>query len=110
MFRVGRGTGSRVLLRTSMVKHLSKSPRECLEMAADIAAYFSGSRYKDRVEVTYTKSKDGGGRRKFSDKLGRIFARPHRVEDKVREVQEEQGYLGNFAKKFPKKWRRKDDQ
>ena len=37
--QVSEGGGSRVLLRTSMVPHLAKSPRECMEMAADLAAW-----------------------------------------------------------------------
>ena len=43
-FQVREGRGSRVLLRTSMLRHLARSPRECMEMAADLAAYFSDSR------------------------------------------------------------------
>jgi hypothetical protein len=43
-FQVREGRGSRVLMRTSMLRHLARSPRECMEMAADLAAYFSDSR------------------------------------------------------------------
>ena len=37
-FQVCEGRGSRVLLRTSMVRSLVRSPRECMETAADLAA------------------------------------------------------------------------
>ena len=40
-FQTAQGRGSRVLLRTSMCRGLSRSSRECMETAADLAAYFS---------------------------------------------------------------------
>ena len=40
-FQAREGRGSRVLLRTSMRRNLSKSPRECMEVAAAYAAFFS---------------------------------------------------------------------
>ena len=42
-FQAREGRGSRVLLRTSMRRNLSKSPRECMEVAAAYAAFFSDS-------------------------------------------------------------------
>ena len=110
--RVGRGTdlwfqaiegrvGSRVLLRTSCVPSLSKSPRECLEFAADLAAYFGGGARggDDAVEVMYTDSrrvaKRGSrvGQLKPKKRLGTVWARPDRVADAAREAQEDQGFL-----------------
>ena len=107
--RVGRGTdlwfqcvegrGSRVLLRTSCVPSLSKSPRECMEFAADLAAYFGGARGDDAVEVMYTDSrrvaKRGSrvGQLKPKKRLGTVWARPGRVADAAREAQEDQGFL-----------------
>ena len=108
--RVGRGTdlwfqcvegrGSRVLLRTSCVPSLSKSPRECVEFAADLAAYFGGgARGDDAVEVMYTDSrrvaKRGSrvGQLKPKKRLGTVWARPGRVADAAREAQEDQGFL-----------------
>ena len=109
--RVGRGTdlwfqcvegrGSRVLLRTSCVPSLSKSPRECMEFAADLAAYFGGGARggDDAVEVMYTDSrrvaKRGSrvGQLKPKKRLGTVWARPDRVADAAREAQEDQGFL-----------------
>ena len=109
--RVGRGTdlwfqcvegrGSRVLLRTSCVPSLSKSPRECVEFAADLAAYFGGGARggDDAVEVMYTDSrrvaKRGSrvGQLKPKKRLGTVWARPGRVADAAREAQEDQGFL-----------------
>ena len=57
-FQVCEGRGSRVLLRTSMLRSLTRSPRECMEMAADLAAHFSDGRsWPERVEVMYTDSR-----------------------------------------------------
>ena len=109
--RVGRGTdlwfqatearGSRVLLRTSCVPSLSKSPRECVEFAADLAAHFGGGARggDDAVEVMYTDSrrvaKRGSrvGQLKPKKRLGTVWARPGRVADAAREAQEDQGFL-----------------
>ena len=109
--RVGRGTdlwfqtkegrGSRVLLRTSCVPSLSRSPRECVEFAADLAAYFGGGARggDDAVEVMYTDSrrvaKRGSrvGQLKPKKRLGTVWARPGRVADAAREAQEDQGFL-----------------
>jgi len=109
--RVGRGTdlwfqcvegrGSRVLLRTSCVPSLSKSPRECVEFAADLAAHFGGGARggDDAVEVMYTDSrrvaKRGSrvGQLKPKKRLGTVWARPDRVADAAREAQEDQGFL-----------------
>ena len=96
----GRG-GSRVLLRTSCVPSLSKSPRECVEFAADLAAYFGGGARggDDAVEVMYTDSrrvaKRGSrvGQLKPKKRLGTVWARPDRVAAAAREAQEDQGFL-----------------
>ena len=106
-FQVREGRGSRVLLRTSMVRSLSKSPRECMEAAADFAAYFcdtarrSGGKSEtgDEIEVIYTDSrkvaKRGGrvGQLKDAKKLGVIRAKPWRVVKEAKAAQEEQGRL-----------------
>jgi predicted ribosome quality control (RQC) complex YloA/Tae2 family protein len=104
-FQVTEGKGSRVLLRTSMRRDLSRSPRECMEMAADLAAFFSDGRrawYDDDerdVEVMFTDArhvaKRGGrvGQMKGSKKLGTIWARPARVAEVARGLQEEQGWV-----------------
>ena len=36
-FQVREGRGSRVLLRTSLCRELTRAPRECVEVAADLA-------------------------------------------------------------------------
>ena len=105
-FQVCKGQGSRVLLRTSMVRHLARSSRECMEMAADLAAYFSDSRPRQRslqddveVEVMFTDSRHVAkrgtrvGQMKDSKKLGKILAMPVRVAEVARQAQEEQGWL-----------------
>jgi hypothetical protein len=96
---VSEGRGSRVLLRTSMVRSLVRSPRECMETASDLAALFSDARHSDKVKVMYTDSrhvaKRGGrvGQLKESKRLGVIWATPARVVDEARDAQEEQGWL-----------------
>ena len=100
-FQCVEGRGSRVLLRTSCVPSLSKSPRECVEYAADLAAYFGGGARggDDAVEVMYTDSrrvaKRGSrvGQLKPKKRLGTVWARPDRVADAAREAQEDQGFL-----------------
>lgn len=99
-FQCRDGSGSRVLLRTSMVRALTRSPRECQEAAADLAAYFSGWRSHDEeVEVMFTDSRHVAkrgtrvGQMKDSKRLGTIWARPWRVAELAREAQEEQGWL-----------------
>lgn len=102
IFQVREGKGSRVLLRTSMCRQLSKSPRECMEAAADLAAHFSDARRfasSDGVEVIYTDprhvAKRGGrvGQLKAGKRLGTLWAQPWRVADEAHEAQEEQGWL-----------------
>lgn len=109
----GRG-GSRVLLRTSMCRSLKKPPRECMEVAACFAAFFSDSdrssshrrhfaasddAEEEPVEVIWTDSrhvaKRGGrvGQLKDAKKLGVIRAEPWRVRAEARDAQEEQGWL-----------------
>ena len=106
-FQAAEG-GSRVLLRTSMVRSLAKAPREGVEFAADLAAFFSpsgGSAARRRpddaepVEVHYTDSrrvaKRGGrvGQMKSAKRLGTVWARPERVADEAKAAQEAQGWL-----------------
>ena len=98
-FQAVEGRGSRVLLRASMVRGLSRAPRECVEHAAHLAAYFSDQRYADEVEVMWTDSRKvarrGGrvGQMKATKKLGALWARPELVASVAREAQEEQGWL-----------------
>merc|ERR1719453_427061 len=104
-FQVHDGRGSRVLLRTSMVPNLAKPPRECMEMAADCAAFFADghvgapvwkrSDEQKRVMFTDTKhvNKRGSrvGQMKPSRSLVTIWARPERVAELARDAQEDQG-------------------
>lgn len=48
--------GSRVLLRTSLVRGL-KGSKACTQMAADLAAYYSDFRWDDDVPIMYTDSR-----------------------------------------------------
>lgn len=101
--RVGEGTdlwfqsrdckGSRVLLRTSMRPDLARSSRECMEFAADLAAFFSdhfARRYEEELPIMFTDSRHVAprgasrvGNMKPSKKLGLITGRPPRVETDV---------------------------
>ena len=98
-YQVREGKGSRVLLRTSLCRNLSRSPRQCHEMAADLAAYFSTARHFEAPEVIYTDSrhvaKRGArvGQMKDNKRLGALTAQPERVASIAREAQEEQGWL-----------------
>jgi hypothetical protein len=99
-FQVHERRGSRVLLRTSMVRHLARSPRQCMEMAADLAVYFSDwRRCRGEVEVMYTDSKHVAkrgtrvGQMKRSKSLGLLWGSPERVVDVAAEAQEAQGWL-----------------
>ena len=98
-YQVREGKGSRVLLRTSLCRNLSRSPRQCHEMAADLAAYFSTARHLEAPEVIYTDSrhvaKRGArvGQMKDNKRLGALTAQPERVASIAREAQEEQGWL-----------------
>lgn len=84
--------------------HFLASPRECMEAAADLAAFFSDWRADWRqcpegVEVMYTDSrhvaKRGArvGQMKVSKKLGTIFAQPWRAKDDAQAAQQEQGFI-----------------
>ena len=75
-FQAVEGRGSRVLLRASMVRGLSRAPRECVEHAAHLAAYFSEQRYADEVEVMWTDSRKVArrGEMKATKKLGALWA------------------------------------
>ena len=99
-FQERDGRGSRVLLRTSMCRSFARSPRECMEAAADLAAYFSDlRRAAEDVEVMYTDSrhvaKRGArvGQMKGNKRLGTIHARPSRVKEMAAAAQEVQGWL-----------------
>ena len=100
-FQVQEQRGSRVLLRTSMRRDISRSPRECMEMAADLASYFSDWKYADDgdVEVMFTDARQVAkrgtrvGQMKRSKSLGTLWASPSRVADMAKEAQEIQGWL-----------------
>ena len=69
-------------------------------MAADLAAYFSDwKRANTDVEVYFTDSRRVAkrgtrvGQMKDSKRLGVIWASPYTVNDVVRDVQDEQGWL-----------------
>jgi len=86
-FQVEDYNGSRVLLRSSLVRG-TKGSKKCLQMAADLAASYSvwGDEF-DSVPVMYTDSrkvaKRGSkvGNMKQKKSLGRMFGRPRDVVD-----------------------------
>jgi uncharacterized tellurite resistance protein B-like protein len=99
-FQVAEGRGSRVLLRTSMHRELSKSPRACMEAAADMAAYFSEWKQASMpVDVMWTDSRhvakrgERVGQMKGNKRLGTISGKPWQAADTAQMVQEEQGWL-----------------
>lgn len=83
-FQVEDYAGSRVLLRTSLVRGM-KDSRSCRQFAADLAAYYSSYRDWSDVPVMYTDSKkvakrgSKAGQMRKRKCLGRIFARPNDV-------------------------------
>lgn len=97
-FQVRDGSGSRVLLRTSLVVRLARSSRECMEMAADLAAFFSDWRHSSNaVEVMFTDSRHVAargsrvGQMKDGKKMGVVLARPERVAEAAKKAIKEQG-------------------
>ena len=99
-FQVAEMRGSRVLLRTSMLRGLARSPRQCMEMAADLAAYFSDWRQStDEVEIMFTDSRHVAkrgtrvGQMKRKKALGMLPGRPWRAASVAAAAQEEQGWL-----------------
>mmetsp|Transcript_37042 Transcript_37042/g.78034 ORF Transcript_37042/g.78034 Transcript_37042/m.78034 type:complete len:260 (-) Transcript_37042:632-1411(-) len=101
MAEVREGPGSRVLLRVSMHKSFGKGNRSCMEMAANLAAYFSQARTHDEpVEVMYTDSRRVAargskiGQMKYSKRLGSLEGNPAAVADAVKEAQLEQAGWG----------------
>jgi len=95
-FQVEDYEGSRVLLRSSLVRG-TKDSKECVQMAADLAAYYSvwggGTNTKtsqfrlETVPVMYTDSKHvakrgpRAGRMRKRKSLGRVMGRPSSVTD-----------------------------
>lgn len=102
-FQVRHRKGSRVLLRTSVRRDLKKSPRECMEYAAMLAAYFSEWRYMPReheAEVIWTDtrhiSRGPSHAGRVKKRLGSIWASPYAVDADAKAAQEIQGYLPFF--------------
>lgn len=86
-FQVEDYDGSRVLLRSSLVRG-TKDSKKCLQMAADLAAFYSvWGKHKDfdSVPVMYTDSKHVAkrgtkvGRMRKRKSLGRLMGRPSNV-------------------------------
>ena len=90
------GDGSRVLLRTSLRRELARSHHECMQCAADVAAYFSDARHSlEPVEVMFTDTRGTGtgsraGQLKRSKRLGVLLASPSAVAQLVKEAQQDQ--------------------
>lgn len=93
-FQVEDYNGSRVLLRTSLKKGLRGS-KECIQMAADLAARYSDSYYNindsnNKVPVMYCDSKKVAkrgskiGQMRQQKSLGRLFGDPRNVEEMTR--------------------------
>ena len=78
-------------------RDFQRSSRECMQTAADVAAFFSDARHiPGGVDVMYTDSrhvaKRGSrvGQMKQSKRLGVLLANPDDVSELVREVQQSQ--------------------
>jgi hypothetical protein len=94
-FQVENYEGSRILLRSSLVRG-TKNSKKCFQMAADLAAFYSmwggtsraGGRHShlETVPVMYTDSKHvakrgtRAGRIRKRKSLGRVMGRPSSVE------------------------------
>ena len=98
-FQLRDGRGARVLLRSSMCPAVGKGTRECMQMAADLAAYFSEARAAGpRVEVMYTDSRRVAargyrmGQMKASKKLGVLLGDPDAVAAVAEEAAAEWGW------------------
>ena len=101
-FQVEDYEGSRVLLRSSLVRG-TKNSKMCIQMAADLAAYYSvwgRDHYHskndycfDTVPVMYTDSKHVAkrgtkvGRMRKRKSLGRLMGRPSSVESIAQELE-----------------------
>mmetsp|Transcript_15740 Transcript_15740/g.32238 ORF Transcript_15740/g.32238 Transcript_15740/m.32238 type:complete len:523 (+) Transcript_15740:472-2040(+) len=98
-FQVEDYDGSRVLLRTGLVRG-AKNSKRCIQMAADLAAFYSvwggssggrgyssSSFHPETVPVMYTDSKhvakrgSKAGRMRKRKSLGRLIGRPSNVEE-----------------------------
>jgi len=94
-FQVREGRGARVLLRTSLHRQLRRSSSECMQMAANLAAFFSDARHQpEAVDVMYTSSRRVAsrgsrvGQLKPSKRLGLMRAHPSTVATLVRDAQQ----------------------
>lgn len=107
-FQVRKGKGARVLLCASARGQYHRAHREDMEVAADLAAYFSEWRRApswsaegrpDRVEVMYmdsrkvVKSGHNIGKLRAKERFGTISARPARAEQLARDAQDQQGWM-----------------
>lgn len=96
-FQVEDYRGSRVLLRSSLVRG-SKGSRSCAQAAADLAAYHSDSRREERVRVMYTDprhvAKRGSkvGRMRKRKSLGTMVGRPRAVAEAETTHERREGY------------------
>lgn len=85
-FQIEGYCGSRVLLRTSLKKSL-KGSKMCIQMAADLAAYYSDYRWENEVPIMYTDSRHVAkrgtkkGQMKKQKSFGRIIGHPKSMED-----------------------------
>jgi len=83
-FQVEGYCGSRVLLRTSLMRSL-KGSKYCTQMAADLAAHYSDSRWENNVPIMYTDSRhvakrgSKSGQMKKRKSFGRIIGHPDAV-------------------------------
>lgn len=90
-FQVRDGRGSRVLLRTSMCRGL-KGSKACVQLAANLAAYFSDRRRELAVEVMYADSRkvakrgSRAGMMRDRKKLGTVVCSPLAVAELVNEM------------------------
>jgi len=85
-FQIEGYCGSRVLLRTSLKRSL-KGSKSCIQMAADLAAYYSDDRWENKVPIMYTDSRHvakrgtKAGQMKKQKSFGRIIGHPKSMED-----------------------------
>ena len=85
-FQIEGYSGSRVLLRTSLMRGL-KNSKVCRQMAADLAAYYSDYQTYANVPIMYTDSRhvakrgSKAGQMRHKKSLGRMYGYPGNVVD-----------------------------
>jgi predicted ribosome quality control (RQC) complex YloA/Tae2 family protein len=96
--------GAHVLLQLSRApRYYSEPEPDCLQMAADLAAFYSDLRNEARADVTYTSPKHvtkppraPPGAVRLREELGTHVGRPDQVPDECKEKRGESGQVASW--------------